>query len=90
MIPFPGSFGRSGNRFRKTFSRSIKKLDIALSNCNNAAMQEENPQIKTAFSFYLPADLLAALKQVALEQRRSVNFVVTEILTEWLAKLKGE
>ena len=53
-------------------------------------MKEETPQIKTAFSFYLPADLLAALKQAAKEQRRSVNFIVTEILTEWLAKLKGE
>ena len=45
---------------------------------------------KSAHSFYIPIEIMVALKQVALEQRRSVNFIVTEILTEWLAKVKGE
>jgi len=44
---------------------------------------------KTAHSVYLPTELLAALKQFAKEQRRSVNFVITEILTEWHSKLHG-
>jgi predicted transcriptional regulator len=44
---------------------------------------------KLAHSFYFPAEVLAKLKIIAQEQRRSVNFIVNEILAEWLAR-KGE
>ena len=54
-------------------------------------MKDKNPlSIKTGHSFYLEIPLLDALKQFAREQRRSVNFVVADILTEWVNKQKGD
>jgi len=47
---------------------------------------DNNPQEKQAHSFYLRAEVLDALKIFAREQRRSVNFVVGDILTQWLQK----
>jgi len=55
---------------------------------------DNKPQEKQAHSFYIPAEVLNALKTYAREQRRSVNFVVTDILTQWLQwrskKLEGD
>jgi len=45
---------------------------------------DNKPQEKQAHSFYLRAEVLDALKIFAREQRRSVNFVVNDILTQWL------
>jgi hypothetical protein len=62
----------------------LNHLDLSQGKVQTSGMKE-----KTAHSVYLPTELLAALKQFAKEQRRSVNFVITEILTEWHSKLHG-
>ena len=74
----------SGKNHLKNFFFVL--IDISLSYCETILMKEEPHITKTAFSFYLPVGLMEALRKAAMEQRRSVNFVVTEILLTWLAR----
>ena len=57
--------------------------------CNTAGMKEENRPMKTVCSIYLSAEVLGKLKQVALAQKRSLNFIIVEILSEWVSKQDG-
>jgi len=77
------------NSYRKTFSLIILTCHqvFGYSSC----MQTENLKpVKVAHSFYIPLELLDAIKQRARDLERSVNWLAIKMLTDGINQSKGD
>lgn len=60
-------------------------LALKLSILQTPLMNKEDPKpVKVAHSFYIPLELLDAIKQRARDMERSVNWLAIKIMSDWL------